>query len=676
MALVDEVAKAFDTHGLLADSIPNYLVRSGQVVMATEVARTMQSGGVLVVEAATGVGKTFAYLVPALLSGERVLVSTATKALQDQLYQRDIPKLLEVLGTTVQVALLKGRSSYLCLNRLGNARLGATFNDPIHLRQLAAIESWALATQSGDLAEVAMLDEQSPAIPLVSSTRDNCLGGRCPQASACHVNVARRNAMAADVIVVNHHLFFADLNVRESGVAELLPTASSVIFDEAHQINEIGVQFMGQQFSTGQLESFAVDVDNATSAHAKGFADWGGIRTDVIRASDRWRASVGRVTGRVGWAEGVLSGSVYGAWVDAMAEVTLALTAIQRALAVVSEISPELSALHERSDRLLDCLDLFRGPCAPDCVRWIEVGSHMRLYQSPLDIAQTMRDKVLSHAFDEANRKSWIFTSATLGHEPTLRWFIESCGLTNAKVLKIESPFDYAQQAALYVPEDMPPTSNSLHPGAVAHFAAKGALVLGGRTLVLTTTLRSMRLIGVEIRSHFALVGSDIEVWVQGEAPKQEIIRTMNLAHGSKGCVVVASVSFWEGVDIPGAALQLLVVDKLPFVPPDDPIQQSRAKQLEKSGKSPFRELHLPQAAVALKQGAGRLIRRETDKGILVVCDVRLSTMGYGKKLIAALPPMRRLLTQDQYQDALEALTKPSTTGLDSLLPLSSKTPT
>jgi ATP-dependent DNA helicase DinG len=332
MALVEEVAKAFDTHGFLADSISNYLVRSGQVEMAAEVAGTLQSGGVLLVEAATGVGKTFAYLVPALLSGERVLVSTATKALQDQLYKTDIPKLLAVLGTTVRVALLKGRSSYLCLNRLGSARLSATFDDPAHLHQLASIESWALATRHGDLAEVATLDEQSPVLPWITSTRDNCLGGRCPQASACHVNLARRNAMAADLIVVNHHLFFADLNVRESGVAELLPTVSSVIFDEAHQINEIGVQFLGQQFSTGQLESFAVDVDTATSVNAKGLADWGGMRTDLIRASAHWRASVGRATGRVGWTDVTPSGSEHGAWVGAMAEVTLALTVIQRAL--------------------------------------------------------------------------------------------------------------------------------------------------------------------------------------------------------------------------------------------------------------------------------------------------------------------------------------------------------
>jgi ATP-dependent DNA helicase DinG len=665
MALVEDVSRAFETQGLLARCVPNYLVRTGQAEMAVEVAHTMESGGVLIVEAGTGIGKTYAYLVPAFLSGERVLVSTATKALQDQLYKTDIPKLLAMLAVPIRVALLKGRSSYLCLNRLNSARLDATFDDPLHLRQLAAIETWALATQSGDLAEVAMLDEQSPVIALVSSTRDNCLGGRCPQATTCHVNLARRKAMEADVVVVNHHLFFADLNVRESGVAELLPTVKTVVFDEAHQINEIGVQFMGHQFASSQLESFVSDVRIATLANARGFADWDGMLFDLRNATDTWRLSVGRSPGRIGWVDIAPVGVKPSLWMSGLDQVTRALVALQQSLAVVSEISPELAALQERLQRLLEGLSTFQDDCEPDCVRWVEVGKHLRLYQSPLDIAQTMRSKVLPQASDLSNKKSWIFTSATLGHEPSLRWFVDSCGLTQAKVLKVESPFDYASQAALYVPKAFPAPSEAQHPLAVAKLAAEGAMVLGGRTLVLTTTLKAMRQIGSEIRSLFADAASEIDVWVQGEAPKQEIIQKMHTAIKTKGCVVVASVSFWEGVDLPGSALQLLVVDKLPFTPPDDPIQQSRAKQIEKEGRSAFKDLYLPQAAIALKQGAGRLIRRETDQGILVVCDVRLATMGYGKKLLAALPPMRRLETVDQYQDALQALTKLSTTDLD-----------
>jgi ATP-dependent DNA helicase DinG len=665
MKLVKDVSEAFGKEGLLARCVPNYLVRAGQSEMAVEVARTMEEGGVLAVEAGTGIGKTYAYLVPALLSGERVLVSTATKALQDQLYKTDIPKLLAALSVPVRAAVLKGRSSYLCLYRLSNARLDATFDDPVHLRQLAAVETWALETRSGDLADVVTLDEHSSVIPLVSSTRDNCLGGSCPQVSTCHVNLARRNAMAADLVVVNHHLFFADLNVRESGVAELLPTVKSVVFDEAHQINEIGVQFMGHQLSSSQLESIVSDVRTVTLANARGFADWDGLLFDLRKAIDTWCRSAGRSVARTGWVDFAPAGVEASVWVSGFNLVASALTALQRALAVVSEISPELSAMLQRLQRLQDGVATFQKLCEPDYVRWVEFGNNLKLYQSPLDIALTMRSKVLPRDSDVSNKKSWIFTSATLGHEPTLRWFIDSCGLKNAKVLKVESPFDYAQQASCYVPVGFPAPNAPQHPLFVAKLAAEGAVKLGGRTLVLTTTLKAMRQIGGEIRSLFLSAMANIDVWVQGEAPKQEIIRAMHAATETRGCLVVASASFWEGVDLPGTVLQLLVVDKLPFAPPDDPIQHSRAKKIENAGGSAFKDLHLPHAAIALKQGAGRLIRRETDRGILVLCDVRLTNMGYGKKLLAALPPMRRLETADQYHSALQALTKLSTTDLD-----------
>lgn len=665
MTLVQEVSDAFSQQGVLARCVPNYLVRRGQSEMAVEVASTMELGGLLVVEAGTGIGKTYAYLVPALLSGERVMISTATKALQDQLHKTDIPKLLAALAVTVRVAVLKGRSSYLCLHRLGGARLNSTFDDPAQLRQLADVEIWALETQSGDLAEVITLEEHSPIVALVSSTRENCLGGRCPQASSCHVNLARRKAMAADLVVVNHHLFFADLNVRESGVAELLPSVKSVVFDEAHQINEIGVQFMGQQLSSNQLESMVSDTRAITSAQARGFADWDGLLFDLRKAIEIWRASVGKSAARLGWVDVAPVGIDVNGWLGGLELVDQALAALHHALVIVSEISPELSAILGRLRGLQDSVATFQNLCEPECVRWVEVGNHLRLYQSPLDIAQTMRSKVLPLASDAANKKSWIFTSATLGHEPTLQWFIDSCGLADAKVLNIESPFDYAQQASLYIPSGFPAASSPQHPLFVAKLAADGALRLGGRTLVLTTTLKAMRLIGEEVRALFAFAKANVDVWVQGEAPKQVIIRAMLTATEAQGCLVVASVSFWEGVDLPGTALQLLVLDKLPFAPPDDPVQNSRAKKIEGAGGSAFKDLHLPQAAIALKQGAGRLIRRETDRGILVLCDVRLTSMGYGKKLLSVLPPMHRLETADHYLSALQALTKVSTMDLD-----------
>ena len=661
MSLRDAVERAFAADGPLRNAVDAYVPRPGQTQMALEVASTLDEGGVLVVEAGTGVGKTFAYLIPALLSGERVLLSTATKALQDQLFQRDIPRLMAVLGIAVRVALLKGRGSYLCLHRMAQARDALPARDMRSIQSLAQVELWAQTTRSGDLAELVHLEDGSPVIPLVTSTRDNCLGAKCPQAQACHVNLARREAMAADVVVVNHHLFFADLNVRESGVAELLPTVRSVVFDEAHQLSEIGVQFMGQQFSTGQLASFSTELFKVSQQHARGFAPWDELVHELQRAGQALHAAGGARAGRRRWRGAAPEGMEPAEWEAVVCMLRDAMEAVQRALAAVAEVSPELSALHARAQHLTSSLELFLAPVEPGYVRWMDTGNQVRLVHSPLDIADTMRDRVLNPE-SPTGRKSWIFTSATLGHDASLGWFLQSCGLEGARVLQVPSPFDYPSQAALYIPQDMPKPGDVTHTQAVAQLVAEGAHMLGGRTMVLTTTLRAMRSIGEALRDIFGLAGG-MDVLVQGEASKWELVERFCQAErvGGAACILVASASFWEGIDIPGEALQLLVIDKLPFAPPDDPLVQARSDQLEASGRSPFKDLHVPQAAVALKQGAGRLIRRETDRGILVVCDVRLRQMGYAKKLLAALPPMRRLDSKDQWLEALTDLTRPST---------------
>jgi ATP-dependent DNA helicase DinG len=659
------VAGAFAPDGPLSSSVEAFSAREGQTQMAVEVARTMGAGGVLVVEAGTGIGKTFAYLIPALLGGERVLVSTATKALQDQLFKRDIPHLLAVLGLNARVALLKGRSSYLCLHRLGEARLHPQSGVPAVSRQLAQIEIWAQSTRSGDLAELEHVDEEAPSLPLVSSTRDNCLGARCAHAQACHVNQARREALAADLVVVNHHLFFADLNIRESGVAELLPTVRTVIFDEAHQLSEIGVQFLGQQLTTGQLDAFGSDVLKVVQTHARGFAPWAELVSDLSQTTQTLRALTGSRPGRQKWLNDAPIDVVPGLWAGTLGRLLDAMHSIDRALSLVAEVSPELNALQERAMRLRSSLLLFAGASDPGFVRWLEAGQQLRLVHSPLDIAVAMQTRVLASGDQTFTGKSWIFTSATLGHDAALTWFVRSCGLEGARVLQVPSPFDYKTQAALYVPGDFPRPSDAGHSAAVAQLAADGAGRIGGRTLVLTTTLRAMRSIGQTLRDIFGVPGN-MQVLVQGEASKRELIEHFCRAPetGAVPCILVASASFWEGIDIPGEALQLLVIDKLPFAPPDDPLQQARAEELESIGKSAFRELHLPQAAVALKQGAGRLIRRESDRGVLVVCDTRLVQMGYGKKLLASLPPMQRIATKAQWLNALASLTRPSTTDL------------
>ncbi|MGJ7495855.1 ATP-dependent DNA helicase [Variovorax sp. RT4R15] len=663
MSLEDEVREAFAQHGALSRAADQFRERAGQTEMALAVARTIDEGGQLVVEAGTGVGKTFSYLVPALLSGERVLLSTATKTLQDQLFGRDLPRLVEALGLPVRTALLKGRGSYLCLHRLELARHDAG-PERASARTLAKIEQWSKSTRTGDLAELPGLDERSPLIPLVTSTRENCLGAQCPQFRPCHVNAARREALGADVVVINHHLFFADLAVRESGMAELLPTVRVVVFDEAHQLNETGVQFLGVQLGTAQALDFARDLLAAGLQHARGLVDWTSAVAAVERAARELRLAVGKQWpgAKLRWIEAAPEGVEARVWQQSMEALQQGFAQAADALDSVSEIAPDFVRLHERATQLAQRAARFALACAPESVRWVDVGQQLRLIESPLDIAEAVQTRVLKadKAEPDAVERAWIFTSATLGDDPKLRWFTEPCGLGEAEVLRVASPFDYANQAALYVPRQFPKPNDPGHSGAVAQLAARGAALLGGRTLVLTTTLRALRTIGDAIRQQFGRAEADgmPEVLVQGELPKRVLMDRFRegASAGRTGCVLVASASFWEGFDAPGDALQLVVIDKLPFPPPNDPLVEARSRRLEGQGRSPFNDYFLPEAGVSLKQGAGRLIRRETDQGLLVICDTRLVAMGYGRRLLNALPPMRRLETEADFDTALAEL--------------------
>jgi ATP-dependent DNA helicase DinG len=665
MSLEAPVRDAFAPDGVLSRAAEQFRPRSGQTDMALAVARTIEAGGALVVEAGTGVGKTFSYLVPALLSGERVLLSTATKTLQDQLFGRDLPRLVEALGLPVRTALLKGRASYLCLQRLELARHDSTSPDRASARTLAKIEEWSQVTRTGDLAELPGLDERSPLIPLVTSTRENCLGAQCPKFRACHVNTARREALAADVVVINHHLFFADLAVRESGMAELLPTVRVAIFDEAHQMNETGVQFLGSHLTTGQVLDFARDMLATGLQLARGLADWQGAASRVERAARDLRLVVGKTApgARLRWTGASPDQVAREEWDAALAELHLACFEAGGALDTVSEIAPDFARLAERAHELGRRAERFAGECEAGAVRWVDAGMQLRLVESPLDIAKAVQEKLLRTGAEETSHRAWVFTSATLGDDARLSWFTEPCGLGEAEVLRVESPFDYATQAAVYVPRHLPKPNDPSHSAGVAALAGDAAARIGGRTMVLTTTLRALRAIGDELQRRFD-GSSKVEVLVQGQWPKRRLIERFRegASQGRAGCLLVASASFWEGIDVPGDALQVVVIDKLPFPPPNDPLVEARAQRLESQGRSAFNDYFVPEAAVALKQGAGRLIRRETDQGLLVVCDTRLATMGYGRRLLAALPPMRVLKSTEEFLDALADLASASTT--------------
>ena len=639
-ALVQAVLRALSAEGPLAREDDAYLERGGQLAMAAAVAQAIEDRGTLVVEAGTGVGKTFAYLVPVLLAGRRTLVSTATKNLQDQLFYRDLPRLTEALGIPVTTALLKGRASYLCPYRMERARTEATFADRLAIRALSRIETWAQSTVSGDLSELEGLDERSEVIPLVTSTRENCLGGECPKFAVCPVMKARREAMAADVVVVNHHLFFADMALREGGVAELLPSVDVAVFDEAHQMVDIGVQFLGQTLATGQAIDLSRDLVGAGLQQARGLAPWTELAARLELLAREVRLAAG---GPRAHASGGGTGSTRRPWDQVEAEGLLpdALSALAahcvelvQVLEPLQEIGPDFTKLRGRADSLRSLCGRFQGSAPEGQVRWVDLTTHQaRLVESPLDIGGPLSVQ------REAAPRAWVFTSATLGDDDALSWFSEPAGLDDARKLRVDSPFDYEANSCVYVPPRFAAAADPHHAESVGRAAAHCAAALRGRTFVLTTTLRAMRSAAEALQTELTKLGVTLEILLQGSLPKRQMLE--RFARG--GCVLVGSQSFWEGIDVPGDALQCVLIDKLPFPPPNDPLIEARVKRLQAEGRDAFNDCFVAEAAVSLKQGAGRLIRTVTDRGLLVICDSRLRTARYGGRLLAALPPMRQL---------------------------------
>lgn len=639
--LVEATREALARGGALSRADAGFIEREMQQRLAEAMARAIDERAALVAEAGTGVGKTFAYLVPLLLSQRRALVSTATKSLQDQLFLRDLPRLRDALRVPARIALLKGRSSYLCLHRLQQARESATLPDRFAVRALARIETWATATASGDLAEIEGLDDRSPVIPLVTSTRDNCLGTDCPQYRDCHVVRARREAMAADLVVVNHHLFFADLSLRDSGVAELLPTVDAAVFDEAHQLVETGLQFLGTTLATGQVIDLARDVVAAGLAHARGLAPWQDLAAALERAARDLRLACAgplrelRGIVKLRWDERAGREG----FAPALQGVADAAKAMLGALQQVEAAAPDFTRLAERAQALATLAAGFADEAPPQRVRWIDLGPRdARLIESPLHIRDLFTEQ------RAAAPRAWIFTSATLGTDDELGWFCEAAAMEDARKLRVGSPFDYAAHARTWVPPRFPRPNEAGHPAAVGALAARLAGRLGGRTFVLTTTLRVLPLIADALVAASTAAGHELQVLVQGTHPKRTLLqRFLDTPHS----VLVGSQSFWEGIDVPGDALQCVIIDKLPFPPPNDPLVQARSRELERQGRDPFTDYYLAEAAISLKQGAGRLIRSESDRGLLVITDPRLRQMGYGRKLRQALPPMGTLDTEE-----------------------------
>jgi len=617
--------EVFAPQGALAAAIPGYRERADQLAMAKAIGEAIESTGVLVAEAGTGTGKTFAYLVPALVAGGKVIVSTGTKTLQDQLFDRDLPAVRAALACGASAALLKGRANYVCLYRLRRAVSEGRAATREEAAQLQRIERFAATSVTGDRADLADVPEDAPTWAQATSTRDNCLGQGCPDYTDCFVMRARRNALAADVVVINHHLFFADVVLRDEGVAELLPACNTLIFDEAHQLPETARLFFGESLSTSQLLELSRDARAELRAAGGGSPELEALANRFERAARDLRLALGDAPVRLAWPQAL---RVTG-FADTLIKLKSSLKMLDAALAAQAERSEGLGTCARRAANAFAVLARLTDTDAGEDVRWAETfGQAVQLHVTPLHSGELFRRQMDDHP------RAWIFTSATLAVGEDFGHFTRELGVPEARTARWESPFRFAEQALLYLPTGLPPDPNDpAFTDAVVEAAFPVLEASGGRAFLLFTTLRALR------RAHDLLRNRlEFPLLVQGTGSRSELLARFRQLGNA---VLLGSASFWEGVDVRGEALSLVVIDKLPFAPPDDPVLAARIDALKNAGRNPFQELQLPQAVLQLKQGAGRLIRDEADRGVLMLCDPRLTSRAYGARILASLPPMK-----------------------------------
>ena len=621
----DHVGDVLGAEGPFAREVPGFVPREVQMAMAEAVAAAIDERHTLIAEAGTGTGKTFAYLVPALLSGKRVIVSTGTKALQDQLFHRDLPRVRSVLGARLSAALLKGRANYLCLHRLEQARTEGQFASRQQVSDLQRIHAWSTSTRHGDRAELAELAEDSPLWPRVTSTTDNCLGSECAFFNDCFVVKARRAAQEADVVVVNHHLLFADLAIKQEGFGEILPGAHAFILDEAHQVPELAGQFFSVSLSARQLAELVRDTIAECGSVTGVLGILQPLTEAITTAVRKLRLAMDGFPGRA-----ALKRIERDAEVEAGIEgLRLALEALVNGLAPHNERSRGLDSVHERAQSALARLNQLMDGSARDSVHWYELSAQgFSLHSTPLDLAQPLRE------LREQSHAAWIFTSATLSIAGDFTHFARQLGLDDPHTVCLQSPFDYQRQALTYLPAGLPEPNTDTHTERVVEAVIPVLAASQGRAFLLFTSHRALR--------RAAELLADRVPWplfVQGSAPRHQLLEEFR---ASGNGVLLGAASFWEGVDVAGDALSVVVIDKLPFAAPDDPVLAARLETLREAGLKPFFDWQIPNAVIALKQGAGRLIRDIHDRGVLVLCDPRLTSKGYGRIFLASLPDMPR----------------------------------
>lgn len=633
------IVKTFSPEGALSKAIPGFQPRQAQIDMAEAVECAITEQSQLVIEAGTGTGKTFAYLVPALLSGKKTVISTGSKNLQEQLFHRDLPLMVDALGFFGQVALLKGRSNYLCLDRLSRQMVESHEQsaDPTLLSQLVKVRSWASETKSGDLGECEAIAEDSPVIPAITSTNDNCLGKECPSYEECFVLKARKRALDSDVVVVNHHLFLADLAIKETGFGELIPEAEVFIFDEAHQMPDIASHYFGQSLSSRQIQELCKDIDIAYRTEAKDMQQLQKAGDKLLQTAMDLRIVLGDTGFRGNWREAIGSPSIS----RELMRLNDALDFVIEVLKLAIGRSQLLDSAYERANTVKNRLDRVCDVSITGYSYWYDTTPrHFSLHITPLTVADKFCEQM------ELNPGAWIFTSATLAVNDDFAHFTSRLGLKPQRMFSLPSPFDYQKQARLCVPRYLPEPNS---PGMANKLVTLLSPLIEknqGRCFFLCTSHSMMKELVDRFRQSLS-----VPVLMQGETSKQ---RTLAEFMELGNALLVATGAFWEGIDVRGDTLSCVIIDKLPFTAPDDPLLKARIEDCQLRGGDPFAQVQLPEAVITLKQGVGRLIRDKNDSGALIICDNRLVTRDYGGVFLASLPPIPRTRDLNIVQDFLE----------------------
>lgn len=629
----EEIDRAFSSKGLLSDVVVGYKSRVEQSEMAQAIGAAIKKKEPIICEAGTGTGKTFAYLIPAFYYGRKIIIATGTKTLQDQLYDQDIQVVRDALKIPITVAKLKGRANYLCHQQIERAKSERSFSSLREVEIFNMYERMLESSDSGDISEVNMPEENQRVQSSVVSTRDSCLGSDCPHINKCFVLKARKRALAAEVVVVNHHLFFADLALKQDGFGELLPECDVVIFDEAHQIGDVATQFFGSSISTNQLNELLRDLRYGSVIMGDSTEAVDELIDSFEKGIRNLRLSFEGLKGRYDLRER----DKFSKAVEASSSLAITSGELAESIRAIELINLELQRCRERLLEAVVFLETWSKLGEHSVIRWFESSvQSVRMHLTPIDVAEEFRSIVMN------GERSWVFTSATLSVSGDASYFTQQLGLEDALFRSWDSPFDYSQNSVLYVPNDMPEPSHASYVERVVNESIEAICAARGRCMMLFTSLAAMRMAGEQLSKILKDRNMEIPLLIQGDGSKFELL---NQFKKIKNAVLLGSHSFWEGVDVRGEGLVLVIIDKLPFSVPDDPVTAGRIDYLRSQGGNPFMDFQVPEAVISLKQGAGRLIRDETDMGVLIICDPRLLSKPYGKKIWKSLPPMRR--TQD-----------------------------